>query len=51
MTLLLASNASGDPNLEPMLMYNSGNLRLFKQQRVIKGELGAVGSPTIRMGY
>jgi hypothetical protein len=40
LTLLLCSNASGDPKLKPMLMYNSGNLRLLKQQRVIEGELG-----------
>jgi hypothetical protein len=39
-TLLLGSNASGDFRLKPMSVCHSDKPRIFKQRKVIRGELG-----------
>jgi hypothetical protein len=50
LTLLLGSNTSGDLMLNTVLMYNSGNLTIFKQQNIIKGELGVFWKPNHKNG-
>jgi hypothetical protein len=39
LSLLLGSRASGNFKLKPMLIYNSDNARVSKQQQVVRGAL------------